>query len=234
MIVAVSAIALVAVIAIANMPQTVAADPNRSPRPIPTFTFSTADEATDLPQAMFFGDSYSQGVGASTQSSRWTTIVSRKHDWDERNEAFGGTGYTATAGLEGCGRSDCPNYVEAVAAAPDASPAIVFVAGGQNDFSRWANEPDVVRDAINRVYADISEKYPDARIIAVGPSIIGPVNDVILGIDGAVQDAAERVGADYISLLEPDVLDESMDIGDGGHVDDAGHRAIADAVLAGL
>ena len=37
-----------------------------------------------------------------------------------------------------------------------------------------------------------------------------------------------------VALIDPDIVDPSMDIGDGGHVDDTGHRAIADAVLAKL
>jgi lysophospholipase L1-like esterase len=49
-----------------------------------------------------------------------------------------------------------------------------------------------------------------------------------------VQAAAHRVGAEYVSLIDPRVIEERMVDLDGVHVNDEGHRAIADRVLAGI
>jgi hypothetical protein len=83
---------------------------------------------------------------------------------------------------------------------------------------------------INKTYADLRAALPKARIIAVGPSVIGDVTPQIAQFDAAVQKAAASVGAQYISLIDPDILNESMAAPDGFHVDDAGHTAIAKTV----
>jgi len=87
---------------------------------------------------------------------------------------------------------------------------------------------------ISKTYSDLRAALPDAEIVAVGPSVIGTVSPAIVSFDAAVQSAAAAVGARYISLSSPDVLDPAMSTQDGGHVTDSGHAAIAAAVVAGL
>jgi lysophospholipase L1-like esterase len=182
-------------------------------------------------RTVFIGDSYSQGTGASRDSRRWTTLVSSAEGWQEINLALGGTGYLTTASTSGCGKAGCPNYVQMVAKAAAAKPGRVVVAGGQNDFSSDFND---VEPMINKTYADLRAALPKATFIAVGPSVIGDVTPQIVKFDAAVQKAAASVGAQYISLIDPDILNESMAAPDGVHVDDAGHTAIAKAVESKL
>jgi lysophospholipase L1-like esterase len=49
-----------------------------------------------------------------------------------------------------------------------------------------------------------------------------------------VQDAANSVKAKYVSLINPNVIDLAMILPDKVHVNDAGHKAIAERVLAAL
>lgn len=182
--------------------------------------------------AVFIGDSYTQGEGASSDSARWSTLVSEAEGWAERNEGLGGTGFVSTADVNGCGLNFCPTYGAVLDTLSfDTPPAVVVIAGGQNDLDEWATDPAVVMAAIQALYANARARFPDARIIAVGPSAIGDVTAPVTEMDAAVQAAAASVGAEYMSLLNPDVLDPSMDAGDGAHVSDVGHRAIADRVL---
>lgn len=189
-----------------------------------------------LPVAMFIGDSYTHGTGATSEANRWSSLVSDAEGWQEMNIALGGTGYLTTAGVNGCGKDYCENYLEVVQNLdPDTSqPNVIFVSGGQNDFSAWAADPEAVTAAINQTFAELRAKYPDTRIVANGPSIIGDVNDNVRAFDAAVQEAAAAVGAEYISMIDPDVIDRSMDAGDGGHVNDSGHTAIAERVIQNL
>lgn len=192
--------------------------------------FQQSDDATA--RAIFVGDSYSHGTGASDRSLRWTSLVSTERGWEERNEALGGTGYLTTSGRNGCGREYCPNYLEVIQQMNATAPEVLFIAGGQNDFRAWTENPQAVTDAIWATYREARTRFPETRIVAVGPSIIGDVSQNVIDLDAQVRAAAEEIGAEYVSLIDPDVLDRGMDVGDGGHVNDAGHGAIAAAVLA--
>ena len=181
-------------------------------------------------RTVFIGDSYSQGTGASDKSKRWTSLVSKAQDWHEVNLALGGTGYLNTS-TSGCGKPFCPNYVAMVQEAVGTNPGRVVVSGGQNDFSLNFS---AVEPMINKTYADLRAALPNATIIAVGPSTIGDVTPRIAQFDAAVQRAASSIGAQYISLIDPDPIDKSMAAPDGVHVGDSGHAAIAATVLAKL
>lgn len=190
--------------------------------------FEPVDDAS---RAIFVGDSYSAGTGASEPGRRWTSIVATERGWEERNEALGGTGYLVTATVEGCGLEFCPNYREVLQQMNTTAPDVLFIAGGQNDFAAWREDRQAVTDAVWQTYREARTLFPDTRIVAVGPSVIGDVSEEVIGLDAEVQAAAAEVGAEYISLISPDVLSPAMDVGDGGHVNDEGHRAIADRVM---
>ncbi len=193
----------------------------------------TAPGAT--PRAVFIGDSYTHGTGATSPVYRWSTLVAQERGWAEINLANGGTGYLTTAGLNGCGRASCPAYPDVVAQAVADRPDIVVVAGGQNDFTAYAAQPDQVVAAIDRTYRALRDRLPDAEIVAVGPSTAGGVNATVRSMDEVVRAAAASVDARYISLIDPEpVIRPEMVVADRAHVNDAGHAAIAERVIAGL
>jgi lysophospholipase L1-like esterase len=184
--------------------------------------------------AVFLGDSYTEGWGASDPSLRWSALVAAEAGWVEVNHGQGGTGFVTTAGVSGCGAMQCPTYVERVQDVVDVQPDVVVIAGGQNDLMSLDADPDSVRAAIVQTYEEIRRELPQARIIAVGPSLAQPGNDLIETLDGWVQSAATSVGADYVSLIDPVTIKPEMVSPDGVHVNDDGHRAIADRVLRGI
>lgn len=200
------------------------------PGPIPTFT-STPDQRVT---AAFLGDSYTAGTGASSPAKRWTSLVAAKEGWREINAGAGGTGYTVTAGPEGCGKSFCDNYVGRVDDIVKQRPDVVVVAGGQNDFAAYQADANAVRKNIVKVFAELHSELPDARIIAVGPSTTSDVAPQVVGLDAEVRDASESIGATYVDLIEPNVVDDRWVTADGGHVTDAGHAAIAKRVETAL
>jgi lysophospholipase L1-like esterase len=185
-------------------------------------------------RAVFIGDSYTHGTGASTPERRWSTLVSRSASWDEVNLGLGGTGYVATSGPAGCGRPACPNYLGVLAAAAEAKPDVVVVAGGQNDFRAYGEDPAGVVNKIDQTYRELRRLLPEARIIAVGPSTPTGSGDTLRSLDSAVRESADRVGAEYISLLDPPVITPGMVAPDGAHVNDRGHEAIAERVLTAV
>lgn len=67
---------------------------------------------------------------------------------------------------------------------------------------------DPLLAAVDKTYTDARAKYPKATIIAVGPSTPGAVDATVRALDEAVHNAAAKVGAKYVSLINPDVLDD--------------------------
>jgi hypothetical protein len=118
--------------------------------------------------AVFLGDSYTQGWGASDPGTRWSALVAHDAGWVEVNQGQGGTGFVTTSGLGGCGLAYCPTYPERVADIVDTAPDIVVIAGGQNDLTALAADPAAVRDAVDDTYDRMRRGLPDARLIAVG------------------------------------------------------------------
>lgn len=198
-------------------------------RPAPTFA---SDD--QRPIAAFLGDSYTAGTGASPVSKRWTTLLAGQMGWQERNEGAGGTGYVVTASESGCGQSFCDNYLGRVGDVVKDAPDIIVVAGGQNDFAKYQTDPDAVRKNIGKVFDQLHEKLPNAKIIAVGPSTTSAVAPQVTGLDQAVRESAAKVGAQYISLIEPNVVDPAWVTSDGGHVNNDGHAAIAKRIADAL
>ncbi|WP_455833758.1 SGNH/GDSL hydrolase family protein [Pseudarthrobacter siccitolerans] len=187
-------------------------------------------------KAVFFGDSYTHGTGASSSATRWTTLVAKNFDWNEINMGSGGTGYVTASGKNGCGQAYCPTFPEMIAKTSVDKPKFVIIAGGQNDFKTAKDNPQPVIDAITATFNAAKAKFPEARLIAVGPSTpASSISPHVVALDGAVQAAAAATGATYVSLLNPEVIDHAtMMAPDGGHVNDAGHAAIAERVLTAL
>ena len=186
------------------------------------------------PAAVFFGDSYTQGTGASSAATSWVPLVSAAKGWGFENLGRGGTGYLATSNEKGCGLPFCPNYDQMVNESSGKADFVV-IAGGQNDLTAAAKDVDPLLAAVDKTYSDARAKYPKATIIAVGPSTPGTVDATVRALDAAVRNAAAKVGAKYVSLIDPDVIDRTtMMAPDGGHVNDAGHAAIAERVKSVL
>lgn len=184
--------------------------------------------------AVFIGDSYSFGMGASAPALRWTTLVADHEGWIELNAARSGTGYLKASGGTLCGNEHCPNYLQVVPHVIRAEPGVVVVAGGQNDLGAFPARRAATIAAITRTFADLRRGLPGARIIAVGPSTPWAITPDLIALDAAVRDAAAMVGAEYLSLIKPNVLVPAMISPDGVHVSDAGHAAIAARVIAAL
>lgn len=183
---------------------------------------------------VFMGDSYTQGTGASTRASQWSSIVSAEEGWHEINLGRGGTGFLANSSFQGCGLESCPNYAGMLPEAVNAQPSLLVIAGGQNDFNMFMTNRESVVNAINSTFTSAREAFPDLQNISVGPSTPNNVDADFVAFDEAIRSAANAAGAERISLITPPVIEESMVLSDGGHVNDDGHAAIADRVIAGL
>lgn len=195
---------------------------------------ATLPPPTAKPLAVFIGDSYTQGAGATTDDKTWVAQVATAMGWGYDNLGRGSTGYLSTAGADGCGYDVCHNYQQMSEAAIAAEPSVVVVAGGQNDFSAFGKDPAKVTTAIKATYTKLRKSLPKTRIIAVGPSTPWEITPEVGDMDSVVREAAASVKAEYISLLDPNVISPAHVLRDKTHVNDAGHAAIAKRVISAL
>lgn len=180
------------------------------------------------PRAVFIGDSYVSGAGATDLGHRWSSLLSAKKLWTEDNIGIGGTGYALAA--PGCGAELCGSFQEMADYAVTLNPPIVVVAGGNNDFEEFVRDPTDIVNAIYDTMGILRTGLPTARIIAVGPSAAAEVPPFVTIYEGVVRDAVNAVGGEFVSLTEPDAIEADMLAPDGVHVDDRGHAAIARAI----
>jgi lysophospholipase L1-like esterase len=186
--------------------------------------------------AVFLGDSYSAGTGASSSRTRWTSVVSTARGWLEANLARGGTGYVKTSSTSGCGLTYCPTFLEMAADAVAAAPDVVVVAGGRNDLLLASTNPAAVHQAVLDTFARLRQGLPTTTIYAVTPMWDSSTPPAVLQdlrtwvIEAAAAQGATLVdGADGWLLGHPEWISA-----DGVHPNDAGHAQLAQHVLAAL
>lgn len=196
------------------------------PGPIPTFSSAPVQAP---PRAVFFGDSYVEGYGASTPAQRWTTLVAEEEGWTEVNLGQGGTGYLNGGPEEG--QDD--QYGSRIDKIKAANPDIVIVFGSQNDLKFPSSQ---VAPAIKSTAQRLKSAVPDAQLILIGPLNPGVIAESTRTNDTAVREAAAAVGADYISMLDGgSPLSSDRDyFTDGQHPSDAGYAKIAARVEEAL
>jgi len=179
----------------------------------------------------FYGDSYTLGIGASSITRRWSTIVCAERGWREFNPSVNGLGFVRNR--RNFGDGDLPSQIIA------SNPDIVFVTMGLNDNFGFATDADRIRVQISTDLEYLRLALPIARFIVVEPFwYTDDRPDSLSIITGWVKAAAEFVDADYIvgasHWLEhhPEWMAE-----DGLHPNDDGYAHMAaemDAALAAL
>jgi lysophospholipase L1-like esterase len=179
----------------------------------------------------FYGDSYTLGIGASSITRRWSTIVCAERGWREFNPSVNGLGFVRNR--RNFGDGDLPSQIIA------SNPDIVFVTMGLNDNFGFATDADRIRVQISTDLEYLRLALPIARFIVVEPFwYTDDRPDSLSIITGWVKAAAEFIDADYVvgasHWLEhhPEWMAE-----DGLHPNDDGYAHLAremDAALAVL
>ena len=185
----------------------------------------TTSVPESVPVVAFLGDSYSKGIGASTNGKRWTTLLSAAMGWSELNLAEGGSGYTTTYLGQ---KTDYSIKLDVITAA---QPDIVVVSGGRNYYE--AGTASITGAVALSLFAAIKAAANQTKLIVTSPiwDATEPPTEFATLIDG-VKAATASAGGRYLDIGEPLAAQPDMIAPDGLHPNDAGHRAIATAVLA--
>jgi len=194
-----------------------------APAPVPA-----VQAFPDGPTVAFYGDSYTRGTGASDPSKRWSSLISTERGWNEVNPSVNGLGFVnKRSGAPGTG------LVQQVI---DAKPDIVMVTMGLNDNFSMPGKADAIEAAITTDLGTLTTALPEARIIVVEPFWYTDERPrSVATIIGWVRDAAEGLGADYITGASHwiDGHPEWMSA-DGLHPNDDGYAAMAARMNAEL
>ena len=195
--------------------------PSQAPSVSPT---PSATAGAARPVAVFLGDSYASGTGASRPSKRWVDLVSLDKGWVEKNLSQDSSSYSSEAG----GTS----YRARMAAVAATGAQIVVVSGGRNDVKV---DPAQLRADARATFVGIHAALPKARIFVVSPTWGNdPAPQGLTNVISIVMAEAKRTGVTYLDIGQPMFGDSSMMAVDGWHPNDAGHAAIAKAVEKAL
>jgi lysophospholipase L1-like esterase len=195
--------------------------PSQAPSVSPT---PSATAGAARPVAVFLGDSYASGTGASRPSKRWVDLVSLDKGWVEKNLSQDSSSYSSEAG----GTS----YRARMAAVAATGAQIVVVSGGRDDVN---GDPAQLRADVRATFVGIQTALPKARIFVVSPTWGNdPAPQGLTNVISIVMAEAKRTGVTYLDIGQPMFGDSSMMAVDGWHPNDAGHAAIAKAVEKAL
>jgi acyl-CoA thioesterase I len=189
-----------------------------------TFAAGTAQEPgpragnSSGPMLVVIGDSYSEGVDNTVV---WPQLLAEERGYRLVNLSIGGTGYVNGA--------FATTFVDRIKSADLERPSIIIFAGSRNDIVFSSAE---VEAAAREALASAQDRFPDARIVAIGPiwDSSTPVDEV-RAINSAVSQAADASGIEFVDALSADWLaDRSLIHADGIHATDAGQQVLSDGV----
>ncbi len=192
-------------------------------------TVGNQGTATAGSKAVFLGDSYTTGWnGAGLGARGWPRRIGLAKGWRTVNLAVAGTGFINPGWTNQPVRSR-------VTAAIRQHPDIVFVAAGHND-SRWSAA--ATAKAADKVIDRLHKALPHAVLVIVAP--IWPNGSPPARCLSLRDHLRRKAAALHAIFIDP--LAERWFAGkyhrligsDGIHPTDAGHRRIAERVLADL
>lgn len=148
---------------------------------------TTAQPSTSTrPRVLIFGDSYTEGLGATPLTQGYAYRVGQPLGWDVTVDGVGGTGYLAL----GPNGKNLGSYRTRLQAAPVGPFDIVVLQGSSND----EREPiQQLGPALQSTVPAFRLRYPGARFVMMGPvPTFGPpvatktaVNEVLKGYASA-------------------------------------------------
>lgn len=218
------------------IPQQVSADPERTPRPVPSFSLGTQDTPDAPPTyprqgdgaigAVFLGDSLTYGLFASSEEAGY------------RPQVINALSTVAPVNASRGGQSG--NTVATVSASANIPPdtGLVVLALGTNDV--W-NTPVADFEAQYRALVEKARtSAPDAVLVCLS---VWANPDGARNYNPPISSACERAGGEYVLISDlfdmegmrgPSGVEAFGGVSDDFHPNDAGYAAIAQRVKEAL
>ncbi|PZO59455.1 MAG: SGNH/GDSL hydrolase family protein [Leifsonia xyli] len=191
-----------------------------------------ADAIAPGSDVLIVGDSYTSGRGSTSGVDGWAQDLVADRHWDATIDGYPGTGYVDT------GRTGSSHYTfgpRLERHAEDVDPQLVIVQGSQND---WLVDSSTLQARVEKTLRDAEQTWPDAVVVALGPSAPLPWAKSTVGVAASVSAGAAAAGVPYIDALAGQWFTAANSPGyaaiDGGHLNDAGYQYLADRVSESL
>jgi lysophospholipase L1-like esterase len=171
-----------------------------------------------------YGDSITEGWGASTPGRTWLATAARRLRLEAVNFGYAGSGRGELV------------VAEAMAAVP---ADVITIAFGTNCWGMIAFSEDLLEATVRAFVATVRAGHPHAPVVLLSP-IVRPdaettpnrLGATLAELRAAYERAALSLGAadPSITLVRGRGLVDADQLADGIHPDDAGHAALASAV----
>jgi acyl-CoA thioesterase I len=159
---------LVALLVVAFSPQGGGSDVASAPNtyaPPSVFTQSRTITVPAHPRVLIFGDSYTQGWGATPETAGYAYQMGALMGWDVTVDGVGGTGFL-NAGTAGTG--NFATRIKHLKYGPN-SFDLILLQGGSNDQSQKGD----MAAAISRTVDAMRAKFPSAKLLLMSPVSLG-------------------------------------------------------------
>lgn len=187
------------------------------------------------PTAVFYGDSIVTGWrGTTYPRARWSSLVCDRLGWREVALAVDGMGYLRRRGPRDARGQRPPSATDTTLldAAIRLAPDVVVLCLGINDVVLVDEHAEQVRDCVRRDLSRLAAELPGApRVVTMYTPSAGLSPRARL-VQGWVVDACDRTGATWLGLGLGGATHLLCE--DGFHPNDAGHAALAEAILPTL
>ncbi|GAA3134995.1 SGNH/GDSL hydrolase family protein [Streptosporangium carneum] len=176
------------------------------------------------PLVMVVGDSFTVGSGPVRRWESYAARAARDLGWQLVTAGAAGTGFVNPGRVR---RTFQKSFEEELSWRP--APDLLIVSGGHND----RVSPGRVHRAAKRLLKTISSRWPQTRVVVVGPIWMGRTPRWVPGVRDAVAVAANE---ETVVFLDP--LDRPWGrgaiLGDGVHPTHLGHVRLARWLVTAL
>ncbi len=182
---------------------------------------------------LIVGDSYTRGSGSYDGQHGWAQDITADLGWDATIDGVGGSGYVTGASM----RASHYTYAARLRMHAELEPQLVIVQGSQNDFLAGTTR-DGLQHAVERTLRLAQQQWPDAVVVAIGPSAPQPRALATAEISAAVGAGARAAGVPYLDALDEQWFTRANSAGfdtpDNQHLNDAGYQYLADRIAGAL
>lgn len=201
-------------------------------QPYPSEAITSTVPPIELPadaSVLIFGDSYTDGQGADTQTDGYAWQLAELRGWDADVDGGRGSGYTNK------GENAIGTFRERFTANhADDDYDLIIIQGSPNDKDA---DPATLDQAIDDTLAAITASQPHADVIIVGPSTFKP-DYRRERVSYLLEEAAADHGFAFVKLAGDRSFPESDQAGytnpTDGHPSTLGHHALAEKISAQL
>jgi lysophospholipase L1-like esterase len=188
------------------------------------------------PVVMVLGDSYTAGLPDVLPEQTFAADTARRLKWQLIIAGHYGTGFVAPGRI---GKTFATLFHEQLAWRP--APDMIIVSGGHND---WAYTYEQVSAAARQLLADVKNRWPDTRIVLMGPLWGSDPPPRGLQVRDALEEAATEQRVAFVDPLAEQWINGDIRSGignaskyiraDGTHPNAEGNRYFADRFIIDL